>query len=320
MRKISGDITENSEEIVAAIIHNVTGLKTISSKPITGRGFNNSVTLATTTEGRFVVRTNVESHLFRFERESWLFKQLENTPVLTPTVLGCGVINNHSYSVAHFIKENSPIHSDIDEKRVWKTLGSYANVLNKIAVSLIDDDSRAHEYFPVRWKEQVQSDHKLIFQDDFWVKKGILTSEKNQQIQRYLEGAFNLNIPHGVCQFDMTPANALICDSDYDRIYLIDLEWANIAPVPHYQLACIAAEKGPQSEASKSYFRGYGLTDRRMEEIAPDLHLLTLHRLMRATAWARDRRPELLEENINRTQPLLDETFLYLNRTFATGS
>lgn len=306
MRDIAGRMPENSHSLISTILQNVTRECIDSIDHIKGVGMNNAVTVAHTPRGRFVVRTNVESHLFRFQREAWCFKQLESTPVLTPKVLGCGVVDGHSYSVAHFIEGSKPIGNEIDQLRVWKTLGRYASFLNVVRPPEVGSNEAA--YFPTDWKQQVDSDVDLVFKDSLWMDRGLLSAVQQERIRNYLLGSANSTAMQGVCVFDLTIANAVICDSDYDRIFLLDLEAANIAPVPYYQLACIAADRGPASAATKAFFEGYGVSGKEFDRIAADLNRFTLYRLMRATAWARDRHPVLLEENIQRAKPVLEST------------
>ena len=59
MRKVSNCIPENERELVSAILHKVTGLSTDLIEHIKGIGMNNAVSIAATSQGRFVVRTNV---------------------------------------------------------------------------------------------------------------------------------------------------------------------------------------------------------------------------------------------------------------------
>ena len=306
MREIAGSIPENSRSLISTIVQNVIGERTDSIDHIKGAGMNNSVTVAHTPCGRFVVRTNVESHLLRFQREAWCFRQLESTPVLTPKVIGCGVIESRSYSVAPFIDGSKAIGSEIDQLRVWKTLGRYASFLN--ALRSPDVGSPESIYFPTDWRQQVEADVALIFKDNLWLERGLLSATQQKKIRNYLLDASNIAAAQGVCVFDLTIANAVICNSDYERIFLLDLEAANIAPVPYYQLACIAADRGSESEPTKAFFDGYGVRGKEFERIATDLNRLTLYRLMRAPAWARDRYPVLLEENIQRTKSVLART------------
>ena len=301
MRECAGQIPENSSTLVSAILTNVIGHPADALEHIKGIGMNNAVTLASTAEGRFVVRTNVESHLFRFQREAWCFKQLEATPVPTPQVLGCGILDGHSYSVAPFIDGSQPIDDSDDQLRVWRTLGHYAYQLNQIYPS----PAEAAAYFPMTWEQQVTSEIDLIFSDDLWLDKGLLNSEQQEFVQHYLRGCGRIESPRGVCQFDLTVANAVICRSDDAKIYLLDLESANTAPVPYYQVGCIVAEKGPESAAAQAFFEGYGIDSENRHGMESELERFVLYRLMRATAWARDRYPALLEENLRRTRPVL---------------
>jgi hypothetical protein len=306
MREIAGRIPENSRSLISTIVQTVIGERTDSIDHIKGIGMNNSVTVAHTPSGRFVVRTNVESHLFRYQREAWCFTQLESTPILTPQVLGCGIVDAHSYSVAPFIEGSKPIGDEIEQLRVWKTLGRYAAFLNAVRPPEVGSNESA--YFPADWKQQVVSDVGLMFKDNFWLNRGLLSADQQERVRDYLVGASGVPVNHGVCMFDLTIANAVICDSDYDRIFLLDLEAANIAPVPFYQLACIAADRGPESKETEAFFEGYGIDSREAGRISEELNLFTLYRLMRATAWARDRYPALLEENIQRTRAVLEST------------
>jgi hypothetical protein len=302
MREVSGSIPENTRALVASILHQVTGLNTDAIEHIKGRGMNNSVTVASTPQGRFVIRTNVESHLFRYRREAWCYQQLEGSPVRTPTVLGCGARDGHSYSVAQFISDSGSIDATMDQHRVWRTLGMYAQHLNAIAPPT--PDSEAASYFPATWERQVLDDVTLIFKTNLWQEHGLLSAEQQGAAKGYLLECATSQDPRGICQFDLTTANAVICNHDYDKVYLLDLESANIAPVPYYQLGCLAAEKGLESDITRAFFEGYGYND--ASQTFSEIERFTLYRLMRATAWARDRAPNLLRENLERTRPLLE--------------
>lgn len=307
MRKVAADIPENSLELIATIVRKVTGLETKSIEHISGKGMSNAVTKAYTAEGRFVVRTNIDSHLSRYEREAWCIKQLKKTPVLTPEILGCGIEGAHSYSLAPYIEDSTSIHDGNDIIRVWRILGEYASYLNKIKPPEINDP--AIQYFTESWERQIVDDVETIFKDDFWVNRNELSYEQQNRLREYLLGNATFNAPQGICQFDLSIGNALICNSNYNKIYLIDFEWVNIAPVPFYQLACISADKGYRSEISNSFFAGYGVTTKQATDIDLELNRFILQRVMRATAWARDRCPSLIDANIKRSRAVIDRTF-----------
>lgn len=300
MRKVAGNIPENEIALISSILRKVAGVPAESIEHIKGIGMNNAVTVANTAEGRFVVRTNVESHLFRYQREAWCYEQLKGAPVLTPTVLGCGIEDGHAYLVSRFITDSSRIDDTIDHIRVWRILGSYARLLNQVAPPEIGSEASA--YFPVLWERQVLDDVALIFKDDLWLKHGLLSARQNDTTRNYLLDCASLEGRLGICQYDLTTANAVICNNDYERVFVLDLESANVAPVPYYQLGCIAAWNGIESESTRAFFEGYGVDN--VSE--PELERFTLYRLMRATAWARDRYPSLLSENIARTRPVLE--------------
>lgn len=300
MREVAGQIPENSRELLAAILKEATGEALQFAEQIRGIGMNNSVSVVSCRQGRFVIRTNVESHLFRYEREAWCYQQLAGTPVLTPEVLRCGVLQGHSFSVARFIEGSEPIGLVLDQNRIWRVLGSYGRYLNQVNPPSAPEELA--RLFPQGWAAQVEADVSIIFRGSLWLDRGFLTPEQQGVVRGYLEGCASGSAPLGICQFDMTVANAVICNGDYQKIYLLDLESANIAPVPYYQLACIAADKGPSSEPARAFFEGYGPG---ADQDPAELRRFLLYRVMRATAWARDRYPALLDENLERTRPVL---------------
>lgn len=303
MRKIAGMIPSNPPALVDSIVRTVVGVEAISIEHIEGKGMSNAVSVATTSEGRFVIRTNVVSHLVRFRREAWCFEQLRRDPVLVPEVLACGTIEDYSYSVARFIEASAPIDNAVDTIRIWRILGGYAAHLNKIPEPM---DEPARTFFPSTWADQVVTEINLIFKDDLWIQRAHRTVSEIHRLREILVQCAMDSVPRGVCQFDLTCANAVIQNFDYEKVYLLDLEWACIAPVPSYQLACIAAENGVDAASTKAFYEGYGLTDAVLAEHQEQISLLTLFRVMRATAWARDRCPALLDENVRRSKPFID--------------
>lgn len=309
MRQVAGDIPENEITLISEILQKVVGYSPVSIEHLNGLGMSNAVTVVTTEQGRFVVRTNVESHLFRYKREAWCYQQLKGSSVLTPTVLGCGTHDGFAYSVAEFITDSRPVSDAMDTLRMWRILGSYARSLNQISPP--EHGTEAASYFPISWEQQVADDVELIFRGELWLAEALLSASQQDSARQYLLSCASSTAPRGICQFDLTTANAVICGDDYQRVFLLDLEWANIAPVPYYQLGCIAAEKGLESNVYRAFFDGYGLDTTR---ISAELERFTLYRLMRATAWARDRRPNLVSENIERTRPILERA---LRRDFS---
>jgi hypothetical protein len=306
MRKVAGQIPDNPESIVSEIVKTLTNLNVTAYEQIKGRGMSNAVTIASTAEGRLVVRTNVLSHLSRFQREAWILGKLHHNNVLVPECLGCGVLGEYSYSVARYIEGSEVISPAMDNLRVWRKLGSYARCLNAITEQQLNEEPQASAFFSCRWKEQASDDVSLIFKDDFWIKHKELTEQQNNRLREYLDVSIGRVALMGVCQFDISTGNALIKNSDYEQIYMIDFEFTNIAPVPEYQLACIAAGHGPTSEIMKSFCEGYGLSDKELLQLSPELDRLILHRVMRATAWARDRCPSLIQMNIERSRPIIN--------------
>jgi hypothetical protein len=291
--------------LVEQIVEQVTGATTCSSAPIC-RGMSNSVSVAHTSVGDLVVRTNVEGHLFNFQREAWCFSQLQLLGVLIPTVLGCGTLRGYAYSLARFIPESQPISSSAaDPGSVWKVLGRYARCLNSL--SILPSDQNNPSAAPHAWEEYLTQDVHLIVNIPIW--KDNLSTDQLQAVQCHLLKCAQRSHALGVCQFDLGVDNAVIRGDDCSQIYLLDLEWLLLAPVPFYQLACILANNGAAAALPNniSFLGGYGLTDTESAAMAPELERFILYRLMRGTAWAYTRCPELAHGLRERAMPLLQK-------------
>lgn len=301
----------NRAALVEQIVAQVTGATTYSSAPIC-RGMSNAVSLAHTSVGDLVVRTNAEPHLFRFRREAWCFSQLQALGVLTPTVLGCGILDRCAYSLARFIPESQPIRSSTaDPCMVWEVLGRYARCLNSLITLPRELPScpQNTDVEPTTWAEHLTRDVDLIVNLPLWNE--LLNTDQLHAVQGYLLTCAQTPHALGVCQFDLGIDNAVIRGDDCSQIHLLDLEWLLLAPVPHYQLACIMANNGADSQNNLSFLRGYGVTDTERTAMDSELERFILYRLMRATAWAHTRCPELVNGLRDRAIPLLKNLQLY---------
>lgn len=273
----------------AVIVEQVTGLKALSLDPLVGRGMSNEVVIVSTSDRRFVVRLNDAPHLRTFEKETWCLEHCHQRGILVPRVLATGIEGGRAYSLAHFIEGSCTIRAEIDRLRVWKTLGLYASKLNGIHIDLADNDSESTKWFNQSWEDVVAEEIELSFGDEYWELSGVLTNEQLLRLKIGLESLAGIKAPLGVCQIDMCCENALIRNSNYDEIYLLDLELTTAAPVPHYQLACVARTWGLTSDIMKAFRAGYGLSDSAFGEIMQDLQRLTVLRTMRQAGRARQK-------------------------------
>lgn len=86
----------------------------------------------------------------------------------------------------------------------------------------------------------------------------------------------------GICQWDVSCANARIRKGNYDDTVLLDLEFAIAAPVPHYQLACVAKPYGVLSREMNAFTSGYGLSEDQLIEMMPTVKALVALKVMRS--------------------------------------
>lgn len=277
---------------IYSIIEAATGDRALAFAPVDGPGMCNEVTVVSTASGRFVVRTNQESHLSRYQREGWCLERAHEAGIPVPRVISCGVESGRAYSVAAYIEESSAIGEHHDQLAVWKALGSHAARLNQVPLVGEHGAQGAAQHFELSWGRTIRPELEMVFRDDYWTETGILTEAQSRKLQTDLYRCSEIDAPLGICQWDIGPDNSRIRNNNDKDIVLLDLEWVVVAPVPHYQLACVATPCGLSSKTMDAFVSGYGLSKAEFNDLLPDLKRLMVLRSMRSVRWAQDRKPE----------------------------
>ena len=304
------------ELAIRNIVREATGREPTAWAPIDpGWGMSNEVIVVTTPEGRLVVRLNKPGHLPRFEKEAWCLEQAHAAGVLVPRVLAYGAASGHSYSIASYIEGSSRIDQHCEILRVWEVIGAQAAKLNRIHVSGYGTEMLAPGCFQATWPHMLSGQLTTAFRDSVLEEYGMLSARQVAALQAELEKSAEIKAPAGICVWDIGPDNARIRGNDYREIYLLDFEFALAAPVPHYQLACVAKPRGLFSEEMAAFTLGYGISSEHLEELLPDLKRLVVLGHLGSVRWAQDRRPECLAGNLKAAAEaifsLLGERFGY---------
>jgi len=268
---------------------------------------SNQVLLVTVSDtDRFVIRLNQSSHISNFEKEAWCISQAHQAGIPVPTIVRTGLEGDYAYSIARFIPGSSAITRSHDRLRIWKKIGKYARLLNDIALTgNIGTESARH--FHETWRDLVNEDLKLSLSLDHWVNAGIVSSTQFEKLQKLLTTVLEIQAPQGICQIDIGPDNALICFDDYEKIYLIDLELTVVAPVPHYQFACVARTWGFSSDIMKEFIAGYGISAEGMRQISIDLKNLIALRAMRVAGRAWQKKAADFDQAVAKAVPAIKE-------------
>lgn len=288
-------VSAQSEEIVRT----VTGLRPLAVELITGRGAGCDVAIVETSDARFVVRLKSASQLSNFEKESWCLEEAHQRGIPVPRAISTGIVGERAYSLAHFVKESMPIPYDGNRLAVWRKLGSYAAKLNEIPVMGFGSRMISEGHFELAtWEQMLSPQLETAFCDDFWIKSGILKDHQEIRLRQSLSELASLQASSGVCQWDICCENALIRNGNFEDVVLLDLEQAEAAPTPYYQLSSVAKTRGFYSEETQAFIAGYGISEYDLERMLPDLKRLSVLQTMSSVRWAQDRNPNWLERNV----------------------
>lgn len=292
-------VSQANHELVLAVVERATGYRPTGVEAIVGRGMSSDVLVAQTRDGRFVVRTRDSDWLPQFKKEAWCLKEAHARGVPVPLAIDCGRENGRAYSLARFVEGGKTIDASVDRLKVWEKLGCYARALNEIPVSGFGPEMTANGCFSKStWKEMIQPEIDIVFRDDIWERRGILTAEQVKRVKELVSECLSLNGKPGVCQWDMCCENALIRNNNVNDIVLLDLDQITSVLIPHYQVAYVAKGWGLESGIMTAFLRGYGMGDSAFESAVPIVKRNLVLQSMRSVRWAEDRNPNWLELNL----------------------
>ena len=282
------------EKLVVFIVKKELGLEVLESEPIVGRGQSNTVFIAPTSGGKFVVRLNNVSHLKNFEKEAWCLERCHELGVPVPRVIKLGVASNKSFSIAQFVESSTPIHDGMNKIQLWETLGEYAAKLNRIDIRSSRDLKSLQEWFG-NLEGFIAREIAIIFRDNYWEKCGLFSPEDIRLIHNKLEKLSSAEMPISICHWDIGLDNCLVAE---DKLYMLDLEYALVAPSPIYQLAVVGRTYGFHSMEMQAFSKGYGVSPTALDEMSEDLNCVVALLRMRSLRWAQDRSPGQIVEKL----------------------
>jgi len=299
-------VWDKTEQLVASIIKKEFDLEVTGFEPIVGRGMSNTVFIVNTEESRYVVRLNQVARALNFEKEAWCLDKVHELGVLVPRVIAVGIEGERAYSIARYIESSSPIHDGFDKLRLWNTLGEYAAKLNSVDVQSYPNQQQLKSWFG-SWESFIAREIEIIFRDDYWVDCGFLSLDELQTIKGKFEKFATTDFCSGICHWDIGLDNCIVANNSYEELYMLDLEFAMIAPVPHYQLAVVGKTWGFESPEMKAFSDGYGISAEQREDMAQDFKTMAALLRMRSVRWAQDRSPGEVKGRLEDTRGAISE-------------
>ena len=120
---------------------------------------------------------------------------------------------------------------------------------------------------------------------------GVITEKESKKIKNIFLNLKNVGFKFGLTHYDLSLKNTIVATDG--EMYLIDWGSAQVAPVPHIDIAEILDSSLDENSNQFSLFlEGYGLTRQEYEKIKFAIAQLNLLIYMDKLRWAIERRKE----------------------------
>jgi hygromycin-B 4-O-kinase len=244
---------------------------------ITLGGATNFVFQVKHTDDEFIVRLNSDPEYFQaYRKEAWVIGQVREKGVPTSEVLALGnEVVAYPYIVLSRVEGTPSVHHP-KRLEILREMGRLASLINSIPTRRFgasynwSDDTDARNS---TWNEFLDNELNLQERLAFLQAHAFLSTERAVQIQEILEGAGDVgSIPH-LNHGDLRLKNVL-ADREGNITAIIDWEESVSNLVPEWELSIALHDLS--IDAREEFIAGYGLSNKRVLEIAPVVKALNL--------------------------------------------
>lgn len=282
-----------NEQHIKKIIEDWANEKVVNINPIKNRGQVNHIYLIETLKGKYIFRTDLtEDNTNRFQKEMWCSEVANKQGVLSPEVFAIGLENGHPYMVMSYVEgKNGDESTDEEKDKIWNKLGKYARKIHSIPVNGYGEEMTSPGIFKDSWSRYLDYNISSLTPNDEVIKLGIITEKQSEKIKEIFLNIKNINFKFGLTHYDLSLKNTI--QRLTAQVCLIDWGSANVAPVPHLDIAEILdSSLDENSKQFALFLEGYGLTFQEYEKIKPEIAQLNLLIHMDKLRWAIDRRKD----------------------------
>ena len=273
--------------------HHLSGLVS----PLSGPGGVNHVFLATSSAARAVIRFPADPlRPDEFEVEQWCLRMAEQAGIGSPHVLARGRLGDVPYLIHTFVvaAEGEPGPSPY----LWRTLGSLARTIQRIEITPDAPDglfSRFGRDLPAAWTQHLSYNLDQLSPRDPLLQLGVYRSDRQGPIRSRLRRLSGIRWTFGLRHGDLAPRNLLLADDGSP--VLLDWGAASAGIVPYGELLVLMKAHRLTGEPTAGELDAFaaevGVSLADDAELVEDLLLLDAMDLVR---WARDKRPDRLDE------------------------
>jgi len=229
--------------------------------------------------------------------EAWCAERARAHAVPPADVVGVGVVNAVAYCVQRFVVGASG--ETVRSAEVWRTLGRYARIINAIPLDDAPDAlfSRFGRDLPAAWRAHLDYNVDSFDDADPLIELGVYDRAVQSRVKAVVESLRYHSFEFGLSHGDLALRNLLV-DPGRPPV-LIDWGSAATGPVPHTDLLNLLRNHeeldNPRDDELTSFSEGYGVD---LDALRPQLDAMQTLAAIDLVRWARDHRPDLLDQTI----------------------
>ena len=214
-----------------------------------------------------------------YRKEAWCIHQAQTVGIPGPDALGVGTTDSAAYLIQRRLDGVNGVRYPGDRAELWRQIGRYAQAINRIPVQGYGEElvDPARSHFGHSWQEWMGWQLWYLFDDDFFLRHGLVTPHQIQTAQERLELLREWQFDPVLCHGNLEPKNVIVGRDGVARV--IDWGTACAHRKPHRDLS-EAMVWCNDLGAIGAFCESYGLTTSEREELQSDLDLLILLRLL----------------------------------------
>lgn len=220
-------------------------------------------------EGQFIVRISPDpKRIAAFLKERWTTEEVRKAGVPSPEVLAVGNdVSKEPYMITRRVTGTEASHHP-KRNRIINEMGRFAAMINSIRTTTFganfdwSSDGVKHRTWGAYLKEELKIEKRLAFFEEHRLLPKTTLGELIQTI----DGTRNVRVKPSLNHSDLRLKNVIV-DDDGEIAAFIDWEDCISTIAPQWELSIALHDLS--IDEKQLFIEGYGLSNRRVEEMAP---------------------------------------------------
>jgi Ser/Thr protein kinase RdoA (MazF antagonist) len=220
-------------------------------------------------EGQFIIRISPDpERIDAFLKERWITAEVRKAGVPSSEVLAVGNdMGDEPYMISRRVTGTEASHHP-KRNRIIQEMGRYAAMINSIRTTAFGTNfdwssgGVKHRTWGAYLKEELHVDERL----EFFQQHRLISRSALETLMSTIEGSRNSRIKPSLNHSDLRLKNVIV-DDDGEIAAFIDWEDCISTVAPQWELSIALHDLS--IDEKQLFIKGYGLNNRRLEEMAP---------------------------------------------------